>query len=287
MSSTVSSPVVIAAKARVSCCRARTCGVARLPGCCSRCTFEGWDTAEKMCGFRSFFSQLGFVLLPRGALPPRRSCLWAAGPWVVPGGPSPATWACEPRPCSVSFHGPSPSWCWFSPPCGAHPEVPAVTPSGENAGPRAGVSCWQVGVTWTAPALGLMCIPGEICRGKAQDRNARLGAVGTHVLSFFCYQDSLWGNTSAFCIPVLSPCPKCLGKNSGSLLGGWPLPYPCALGQGHSCCFLGSVPWCWGLCVCPPFGTTWNPTHPCPLIPGACPTASKIMTNPCPRETHI
>lgn len=56
-----------------------------------------------------------------------------------------------------------------------------MTPSGETAGPRAGVPRWQVGVTWTAPALELMCIPGEICRGKAQDRNARLGTVDTDV----------------------------------------------------------------------------------------------------------
>lgn len=121
---------------------------------------------------------------------------------------------------------------------------------------------------------------------KSTGQKCQAGYSGHRcVLSFFCYQNSLRGNILAFFIPVLSPCHKCLGKNSGSLLGGWPSPYPCALGQGHSCCLLGTVPWCWGLCV----STLRHHVepHPCPLTPGACPTASKIMTKPCPHETYI
>lgn len=50
------------------------------------------------------------------------------GPWAVPGGPSPATWAREPETLLKQLSQAAPHVCWFSPPHGAHPEVPLVTP---------------------------------------------------------------------------------------------------------------------------------------------------------------
>lgn len=191
-------------------------------------------------------------------LPPRPPLL---------GGASPALWAWEPGPAEGAVAGCVCLSQWLSPPGGACPRFPRGLPFWGTAGPRA------------SPTLA-----GRVADRRPQARVHCPEVRGPPATAVdlprpFLLREPTLGDT-CFPTPALLPHVSwggfwvAAGGAGGPPLG--PQPEPVLLHSGTWCAagpLVGA-------------GIARN-APPCPRSPRACPMASKITTEPCPRGTYL